>query len=165
MLRLVAEKTRAKKKKKIPSHLSLLVLYNQNKRKTFLATQFTSFTPLSKTLFLHCRGSFFFFFSLCFLSNQIINGLFGDSVWVTLFEFFLYTCGWKCVLCCLKCVFCFWVVLPNMPQISKNGKVMTFYFIWMLFLMFDFKWSLGLVIELNLELVWAMKSKMSIVEH
>ena len=162
MLRLVAEKTRAKKKK---DSLTFHFLYSaiRTKGKHF-------WLPNSRASLLYPKLCFFnvgvlFFFFPCFLSNQIINGLFGDSIWVTLFEFFWYACGWKCVLCCLKCVFCFWVVLPNMPQISKNGKVMTFYFIWMLFLMFDFKWSLGLVIELNLELVWAMKSKMSIVEH
>ena len=83
MLRLVAEKTRGKRRRRrrrrrrrFP-HLSLLVLCNnnnssprrrpnkQNKRRTFLATQFTSLSLLSRTNFL----SFFSVFSL-FLANQ-----------------------------------------------------------------------------------------------
>ena len=114
MLRLVAEKTRGKRRRRrrrFP-HLSLLVLCNnnyssprrrpdkQNKRRTFLATQFTSLSLLSRTNFL----SFFSVFSL-FLANQSRKIIGFTSAVITFFFWMdsnLFTLFWLLYIYFLK---------------------------------------------------------------
>ena len=76
------------------------------KNKKSLKCKFSHFLRLS-----HCLSHFFSSTppnSLSQLPTLKIKGLFGELVWIVLFECFWFTRGWKsvwkCVLCCLKCV-------------------------------------------------------------